>query len=152
MTWIYKNEAITDEQIPPKSIGFVYLITHNPSGRKYIGRKLLTKAKRTQKNGKVKRIRVESDWKDYWSSSPELVALVESESKEQFTREILIFTMSKSEMNYVEESLQYYLGVLESDEWINSNIRSKIFKRIIKGKPAIQQMRDLIRDRFLSTT
>lgn len=151
MDWTYKGSKLEDDMIPEKAQGFVYIIKHIPSGRKYIGRKLLTKAKRTQKNGKVKRTRVESDWRDYWSSSPELKELVEKEGKEQFTREILIFGMSKSEINYVEECLQYFLGVLESDIWINSNIRSKVFKRLIKGKDSIQQMRDLLRTRDLST-
>lgn len=148
MTWTYKGELLQDEMIPDKSIGFVYLITHVPSGKQYIGRKLLTKAKRTQKNGKVKRSRVESDWKDYWSSSPELLALIEEEGKENFTREVLIFTQSKSEMNYIEECLQYHLGVLESEDWFNSNIRAKIFKRFVLGKESIKEMRALILTKF----
>ena len=43
MSWIYKNEEIDDVSLfPPNTYGFVYLIKHLPSGKSYIGKKILS--------------------------------------------------------------------------------------------------------------
>lgn len=131
MDWLFKGESITDEMIPKGAIGFIYLITHTTSGRKYIGRKLLTKAHRRQQNKKIIRSRVESDWRSYWSSSPELLKLIEQEGTDNFVREVLLFAENKSALMYLEEKFQYGLGVLENDGWFNTNIRSKLFYRVV---------------------
>ena len=61
--WFYHN---TIEQFKEEDIqdhyGFVYLITHIKTGRKYIGKKFFTKAKTKQVKGKKKKLRVSSDW------------------------------------------------------------------------------------------
>ncbi len=103
---------------------------------RYVGRKLLTKAAYKQVNGVKKKIRKSSDWEDYYSSSPTLLADVEKFGKENFKREILVFCNSKSALNYTEEKLQFEFGVLESHLWYNNNIRAKIFKKNIIGKVA----------------
>lgn len=131
MDWTYKNQLLSDEMIPEKAIGFIYIITHTTSGKKYLGRKLLTKAHRRQKNNKIIKSRVQSDWRDYYSSSPFLIEMVEQEGKDNFTREVLYFVENKSALIYAEEKFQYVLGVLESDEWLNSNIRAKLFSRVV---------------------
>ena len=143
--WLYKGQYITSrDEMPQGTIGFIYLLTHISSGRKYIGRKLVDKAHRRQKNKKIIRTRIESDWREYWSSSPDVKELVESEGHANFTREIIGFASGRAILNYAEECLQYSLGVLESDEWLNSNIRSKAYKKHIKGKHEIEEIRDAI--------
>lgn len=132
MTWFYKGVPIEDDRIPPKAVGFLYLITL-PDGRRYLGRKLLTKSHRRQKNLKVIKSRVESDWKDYWSSSPEIISLIEEKGTDGILREILMFAFNKSELIYLEEKAQYVLGVLETEEFCNTNIRAKLFYRVIKN-------------------
>lgn len=134
MTWYYKGDVLEDEAIPEKAAGFIYLITHTTSDRRYIGRKLLTKIHRRQKNKKIIRSRVESDWREYWSSSPEIAKMIEEEGTDNFVREVLVFAQSKGQLNYLEEKFLYSLGVLESESWINSNIRSKMYKRNILNK------------------
>lgn len=146
MTWFYRGNELEDEHIPSKAVGFVYLMVHKPTGQRYIGRKLLTKAVRRQKNKKIIKSRTESDWREYWSSSPEILKIIEEHGTDVFTREVLVFANNKSELNYMEECLQYSLGVLEDEGWINSNIRSKAFRKHIFGKEPIQQMRELIRN------
>ena len=53
MNWKYKNqemEALSD--FPSNTYGFVYKITHTPSGKSYIGKKIIqntTKVKLTKK-------------------------------------------------------------------------------------------------------
>lgn len=134
MTWLYNGSPLDDEDIPVKSQGFVYMLTYLPTGQRYIGRKLLTKSHRRQKNKKIIRSRVESDWRDYWSSSPDIKILIESGGPENFVREILMFADTKGQLNYLEERLLYSVGALESEFWLNGNIRAKMFKRNILNK------------------
>ena len=144
MTWLYKGEELTDDKIPDKAFGFIYLITDLTDGRRYIGRKLLTRAARKQVKGKVKKIRKESDWRDYWSSSPYLIEHIEEHGFENFTREILMFAPNKAQLNYLEEKFLYMVGALESDEWFNSNIRSKMYKRNIIDKLDVEEMNEAL--------
>ena len=144
MTWMYKGEVLTDEMIPDKSLGFIYLLTHKPTGKRYIGRKLLTKMHVRQKNKKKIRSRVENDWRDYWSSSPEILAMIEAEGTEDWIREVLVFAPGKGILNYLEEKFQHSLGVLETDAWWNSNIRAKYFRRLVINKFNITEVDSII--------
>lgn len=133
--WIYKGKELTTDDIPDKAVGFCYVIQHKTKDIKYLGRKLLTKAATKTVNGIKKKIRKESDWKDYWGSSPYFLEVIEQEGKDNFTREILIFAYGKGELNYIEEDLMHKLDVLIDTAWVNNNIRSKIFrKNVIKYK------------------
>ena len=131
--WIYKDKELVKEDIEDKHIGFIYCIVNTFLNKKYIGRKLLTKAAYKVIKGKKKKIRKESDWKEYWSSSPDLLKDYNINPK-HFKKEILIFCTSLSQLNYYEEKLQYSLSVLESENWYNSNIRAKVFKKNILNK------------------
>ena len=144
MSWIYKGKVLEDDDIPEKAQGFIYLITYLPTNQKYIGRKLLTKAHRRQKNKKVIRTRVESDWREYWSSSPEVKLLVEQEGTDNFVREVLVFAQSKGQLNYLEEKFLYCVGALESEVWLNSNIRSKMYKRNILNKLDTEEINSVL--------
>jgi len=121
MTWLYQDTPV--ETLPEECVGFVYLITNNLTGRKYIGKKLAKFSKTTyktvkQKNGikKRKKIRskIDSDWREYYGSSPELTADVITLGTENFTREILYYCNSKSECSYIEAREQFARRVLES--------------------------------------
>ena len=42
MNWTYEGKEITDiSQFPEETFGFIYEVTHIPSGKKYIGKKQL---------------------------------------------------------------------------------------------------------------
>lgn len=131
MTWFYKGKPIeTIEDIPVENaIGFIYIIRQISTGKKYIGRKLLTKSSRKTVKGKTKKSRTESDWKDYWSSSPELKQLIKDVGEQDFTREILVFVSSKSELMYAEEFALYYTNALLDENYFNGNIRSRIQRK-----------------------
>lgn len=130
--WLHNEEVV--EEFPSKAVGFVYLITC-PDGRKYIGKKLLTKSKTKQVKGKKKKIRVESDWRDYFGSNDELNKLVEDIGKENFKREVLHICYSKAECSYIEAKEQFVRGALESDEYFNSWIMVRVRKaHILKKK------------------
>ena len=130
MTWLYKNKEVVD--IPAEFIGFVYLITNTTNNRKYIGKKL-TQFKRSKKplKGRTnkRRYTVESDWKDYYGSSDELTADVETLGKDKFTREIMFWCTSKSELSYIEAREQFTHKVLESKQWYNGHIRVRVHQK-----------------------
>ena len=141
MTWLYQNTPV--ETLPDSCVGFVYLITNNLSGRKYIGKKLAKFSKTTyrvvkQKNGikKKKRIRskIDSDWQQYYGSSVELSADIEKLGTNNFTREILYYCGSKSECSYVEAREQFSRRVLESNDWYNGHIQVRVHGSHIKNK------------------
>ncbi len=52
MSWYYQNAIV--ETLPEECIGFVYCITNNITGRKYIGKKLAKFSKTTYKTVKLK--------------------------------------------------------------------------------------------------
>ena len=128
MTWLYNGTELTDDMIPTKAVGFIYLMTQKSTGMKYLGRKMLTQAKTKTVKGKRKKIRSVSDLKDYWSSSKDVKDIIEQNGKEDFTREILQFISSKAEMIYAEEYCLYITNALLSDGFLNGNIRAKVMR------------------------
>ena len=133
MTWYYQDTPV--ETLPDDCVGFVYLITNNLSGRKYIGKKLAKFSKTTyktvkQKNGikKRKKIRskIDSDWQEYYGSSPDLTADVNTLGTENFSREILYYCKSKSECSYIEAREQFTRRVLESTDYYNGHIQVRV--------------------------
>lgn len=137
--WQYNGRELRDEDIVPGSMGFIYLITQLSTGKFYIGRKLLTSASSKMVNGKKKKVRKESDWKNYWSSSPKIKQWIEDAGgTADFTKEIISFCQSKGSLAYSEELALYSVGALESDKWINDNIRSKIYRSWVKLDDAKQ--------------
>ena len=133
MTWLYQDTPI--ETLPEDCAGFVYLITNNLSGRKYIGKKLAKFSKTTQRTVKLKngtkkkkkiRSKVDSDWREYYGSSPELTLDIEKLGTKNFTREILYYCNSKSQCSYVEAREQFSRRVLESLDYYNGHIQVRV--------------------------
>ena len=141
MTWYYQDTPV--ETLPEECVGFVYLITNNLSGRKYIGKKLAKFSKTSvkvvkQKNGikKKKRIRtkIDSDWREYYGSSIELAADILTLGTENFSREILYYCHSKAACSYIEAREQFNRKVLESDDYYNGQISVRVHGSHIKNK------------------
>ena len=133
MSWLYENTQI--ETLPEDCVGFVYLISNNVSGRKYIGKKLAKFSKTTYrvvklKNGNKKRkkirSKIESDWQLYYGSNIELNQDIERLGADNFTREILFYCRSKAECSYIEAREQFNHRVLESDDYYNGQIVCRI--------------------------
>ena len=133
--WFYHNTA---EQFKPEGadgyFGFVYLITHNPTGRKYIGKKFFTKAGTRQVKGKKKKVRKTSDWETYWGSNTELQADVKANGEDQYTREILHLCKSRSACSYWETFEIFNRQALLSESYYNSWVTCKIHKAHVFGK------------------
>jgi len=139
MSWLFESKTV--EVLPEDCVGFVYLITNNLTGRKYIGKKLAKFSKTTYKvvklkngNKKRKKIRgkIESDWQTYYGSNEQLNRDVERLGAGNFTREILYYCGSKAECSYIEAREQFSRRVLESDDWYNGHIQVRVHGSHIK--------------------
>jgi hypothetical protein len=139
MSWLFESKTI--EVLPEDCVGFVYLITNNTTGRKYIGKKLAKFSKTTYrtvklKNGNKKRKKIrgkiESDWQTYYGSNEQLNLDVIQLGRENFTREILYYCKSKAECSYIEAREQFSRRVLESDDWYNGHIQVRVHGSHIK--------------------
>ena len=133
MSWYHQNQLV--ETLPEDCIGFVYIITNNTTGRKYIGKKLAKFSKTTYKmvklkngNKKKKKIRskIESDWQEYYGSNIELNQDVANLGTDNFTREILYYCTSKAECSYIEAREQFSRKVLESTDYYNGHIQVRV--------------------------
>jgi len=137
MTWYFHNT--TEEFIEDKignNFGFVYLITHIPTGRKYVGKKFFSKAGYKQVKGKRKKIRKTSDWEKYWGSNKELQEEVKKNGEEQYTREILHLCKTRSECSYYETWEIFTRHALLSEGYYNSWVSCKIRKNHLISKAA----------------
>ena len=141
MTWLYNNQLV--ETLPDDCVGFVYMITNITNDRKYIGKKLAKFSKTTQKTVKLKngnkrkkkiRTKIDSDWRDYYGSSPELTKDVEQLGKDKFQREILYYCKSKAECSYIEAREQFSRRVLESADYYNGHIQVRVHGSHILNK------------------
>jgi len=141
MTWYYQDTPV--ETLPDDCVGFVYLITNNLTGRKYIGKKLAKFSKTTyktvkQKNGIKKRkkikSKIDSDWQIYYGSNLELSQDIELHGADNFAREILFYCQSKAECSYIEAREQFSRRVLESKDWYNGHIQVRVHGNHIKNK------------------
>ncbi len=141
--WLYNNTKIENlEQIPKGTFGFIYITTHTPTGKKYLGKKSLfhnikkklTKKQLSEQTGRGRRpttetIQKESDWKTYYGSEEYIKSIIKEKKQEEFTREIIKFVDNKKLLTYFECKYQFMYNVLESDEWLNSNILGKFYKK-----------------------
>jgi hypothetical protein len=142
--WLHNEKVIEKiEDMPQNTFGFVYIVTHNPSGISYIGKKSLfhnIKKKLTKKElaeqtgpGRKSATRVvvkESDWKTYYGSAKPIMELIKGGKQEEFTREILQLVPNKKLLTYYECKYLFKYGVLEHPlEYFNDNILGKFFTK-----------------------
>jgi len=137
--WTHQGKTV--DTLPDDCEGFVYIITNLTNNKKYIGKKL-AKFKKTRPplKGKKNRRRtfIESDWKDYWGSSENLLEDVAALGTDRFSREILHFCPSRGVLSYLEAKEQFDRRVLETDDYYNGiiNVRvgsSRILKEHLKN-------------------
>ena len=132
--WIYRGKTFDSEDIQD-NYGFIYRITNTQNGYDYVGRKYFTTVKkRPPLKGKKNKRRetVETDWKEYWGSSPRLQADIDTLGKDKFTREIIHLCKSRGETNYMEAYYQFTEGVLLREDNYNGIIQIKLGKNSVK--------------------
>ena len=130
--WRYNDQVFDTDDIGD-NFGFVYLITNQSNGRKYLGRKYFWSFRKPP--GKKRKVKQESDWKRYYGSCFELKEDVKKYGKETFSRVILSLHDKKMDCNY-EETRQLFLNnVLKESldngvpEYYNSNILGRYLKK-----------------------
>jgi hypothetical protein len=130
--WIYNGNPFTSEDIGDH-YGFVYLIENKLNGRKYIGRKYLWQF-RTPK-GKKRKVKSESNWKEYYGSCPELKEDIDKLGRENFSRTILSLHKTKGKTNFEETRRLFLNNVLTESldngdpAFYNSNILNRYFRK-----------------------
>lgn len=120
-------------------VGYIYVTSHMPTGRQYIGKKIffhttnkklgkkelleipITRGKRPTKKQVVK----ESDWKTYYGSSTEIKSL----PKEEMLRHVLKLCKTSKQLTYWETKYLFQYNVLEDDRYINDNILGKFYRK-----------------------
>ena len=79
-SWTYQGRIFNDiTDFPEDTYGFIYEVVHQPTGLKYLGKKVLyfNRTLPPLKGQKRKRKVVkESDWKDYYGSHPQIKDLI----------------------------------------------------------------------------
>lgn len=151
-TWMYNEQMITDiSDMPKDAYGFIYEVTHIPSGKKYLGKKVLffernkklgkraleeLRQERKAKGigGRVPQkilVRTESDWKDYHGSHTEVKKLLKEDGPIHFKRKILRFVFNKKELTYFETKELFINEVLENTKYLNDNILGKFYRKDI---------------------
>jgi hypothetical protein len=141
--WLYNNEVVeTIEDIPANTFGFIYITTYIPSGMAYIGKKSLyhnvkrklTKKELAEQTGRGRKsttetIQKESDWKTYYGSEDFIKQRIKEKKQDEFKREIIHFVENKKMLTYFECKYQFMYGVIENENYLNSNILGKFYKK-----------------------
>ena len=152
-TWTYQGRVITSiEDMPKETYGFIYEVIYKPTDIRYIGKKVLyfnrnkklgKKALEILKEERAKqglrgrvplkqKVITESDWKDYYGSQKEIVALSKADNAgENWEKRILKFVSNKKLLTYYETKYLFLNDVLENkySAHINDNILGKFFTR-----------------------
>ena len=99
---------------PDKYYGFVYEITNNINGRKYIGMKQYSFSRKKKVKGSVRRrsFILPSKWEFYTGSCNELNDDIEKFGKENFTFKIIWNCTTRGMMKYMEAKEQFKKDVL----------------------------------------
>ena len=142
--WLYKQKVINSiEDMPADTFGFIYVVTHVPTGKSYIGKKVLYFNKKTKLGKKeiaiqtgpgrkptTKIVTKESDWKTYYGSEPEIKKLLVENRHNEFEKVILKLVDNKKLLTYFEIKYQFIFEVLEQpNKWFNNNILGKFFSK-----------------------
>jgi hypothetical protein len=134
--WHYNGSYFASDDIGDH-YGFVYLIENKLNGRKYIGRKYLWQFRTPR--GKKRKVRSESDWKNYYGSCPELKEDIIKFGRENFSRTILSLHKTKGKTNFEETRQLFNHNVLTEGldngipKYYNSNILNRYFRKDYYG-------------------
>jgi len=138
--WLYNGSDFTESDYDKIKLegfmGFIYIIREINSEMKYIGKKQFIRPKIlpiTKTRKRRVRTLVESDWREYYSSSPTIMENVSSGNRGAYTREILTFGKSKGDLSYLEAKEQFARDVLIRDDYLNGIINCKIHKTHVRS-------------------
>jgi len=149
--WIYESKPVVNiSDMPTGTFGFIYKTVHKPSGKKYLGKKVLyfernkrlgkraLKALREERKSKgiggrvplKQKIISESDWKTYYGSHKDILKLVKESKATDFERTILCYVPNKKLLTYYECKYLFINEVLETrSNYINDNVLGKFYRK-----------------------
>ncbi len=124
--WIFDKEFDPDDWF-----GFIYRIVDLTNGREYLGKKQFHKHMRKVIKGRKnrKRIKKESDWKKYTSSSTHLNNAIEDRGKDKFKFIIETLHKTKGSLYYAEVEKQIMENVLKAK--LPDNVTPKYYNKQI---------------------
>lgn len=138
---MYNNQEIRCIQDLPNHEnlhGFVYIIEDITTKRIYIGKKILRNTRKKKIAQRVKKVTgtrktyertiTESDWKDYYGSSKDLLADIQKYGKGRYKRTILELSCTKKYLSYAEVAWQIKLDVLRTNSY-NGNILGRYYTK-----------------------
>ena len=150
-TWTHKGQVVLSvNDMPEGTYGFIYKVTHIPTEKKYLGKKVLyfernkrlgkraLEALREERKAKgiggrvplKQKVITESDWKEYYGSHKEILKLVKEGTPMDFNRKILHYVQNKKQLTYFECKYLFINEVLENrDNYINDNILGKFYRK-----------------------
>lgn len=138
--WTYNGNPVTTETLEG-FLAFVYIITDNENGKKYIGKKKCQFKKTTKVKIKTgvnaglkrnKRSTVESDWETYYSSN-RIISELAKENPTRYKREILYLCKTIGESSYLEAKEQFDRNVLLDENYYNEIINCRINGRALRA-------------------
>ena len=148
----------TNENFDPDNLpfGFLYRITNTTNGYVYFGKKQCKSVKKLKplKGRKNKRhFDVETDWKEYTSSSNDVNEDIKKYGKDKFKFEIIKLCESKFELAYYEAKIQFEHDVLLKEGYYNGIINCRIGRApdALLKKLAQQQSEVIISENANST-
>ena len=130
--WIYNGKPFESDDIQDY-FGFVYLIINKTNHKKYIGRKYFWQFRTPR--GKKRKVKSESDWKNYYGSCPELKEDIDKLGRENFSRTILSLHKTKGKTNFGETSQLFKNDVLTESldngepAFYNGNILGRFYRK-----------------------
>lgn len=129
--WYHNGKILTEEDVE-EYVGMVYLLENTENGRFYVGKKFFHKKKTYQVKKKKKKKTVQSDWKDYYGSSKELLEDIEKVGKDKIKRTVLHLCKSKTQCSYYEMKEQVEREVLLREDYYNGFIGGKISGKFLE--------------------
>jgi hypothetical protein len=130
--WYYEEKPFESDNIGD-NYGFVYLIINKTNHKKYIGRKYFWQFRTPR--GKKRKVKSESDWKNYYGSCPELKEDIDKLGRENFSRTILSLHKTKGKTNFGETSQLFKNDVLTESldngepAFYNGNILGRFYRK-----------------------
>lgn len=119
--------------MPEGTFGFIYEVLHKPTGKKYIGKKVLqfNRTLPPLKGQKRKRkVTKESDWAKYYGSHQTIKDLIKEGKQDEFERRILRFVPTKKLLTYYEAKELFIREVIEpGSDYINDNIEARYYRK-----------------------
>ena len=157
-TWTHQGRLITDiSDMPEGTYGFIYEVVYKPEDIRYIGKKVLY-FERNKRLGKraleelrlerkakgiggrtplKQKVITESDWRDYFGSQKEIVALAKKDkTQDNWEKRILEYAPNKKLLTYYETKHLFINNVLEDSysAHINDNILGKFYRKDFKNE------------------